>query len=786
MASPLSPAQNSSLNFTTPPTTRRYEKYEVRTYTTTTHSRPGDEGADGDSSPFLTNVKDDAQENPSPSKPPRPMSRILSGTELSPLKILQDRSADEPPPQPSEIPQMPPPIRSPRKMSAPEKRFPVKISAIDATPRAKPRPQHERQMSLEEAVLHNEGLKKAIDIFEDEVSVLENADGPDAAAQAKARRDDDNNNIDTVESPRHYDDGYQPHPHLENDDDADDADGVDDTMVSHFSTFSAVPNMAMLARLGHSPGKLPGRGEPSPSRATPRAAGSGPLPNRTAHYESGGNTTNLLMDFTEQLRFNQPQAAGGTGAMATPRRSGRASPTKTGSNGATATPQRQSIVNLLDFDIPPLPTPRSIPTITPRELESLKSAFLSEISGLKATLSGKEAEVLALKTAVGDAEKRVGECAEELREARGRAELLADEREEWERRGREMEGVLRQVKEEIVRGGRERDEMEAKLDEADKRCAAAEMMAQEAESKMAGMRAGAVAAAAAAGASSPGGKVRSPGGESSASTQREVEMAVERVARELHSAYKSKHETKVAALKRSYEARWEKRVRELAARAEGLADENERLRLGRDATMTRVVPADEAERERLTAQAARDAAQIKELGAEVRKLEAVVQSVQADNADLRSLLERERVEKGELVSLAEEMMSMQSFIGPSSSSSAAAAAAAAAAATVVDERPSPPRVATTPASKRQSAPPAATENLRGSIGRTSGLKPPGSRIGRPGVSAAGSHERKQSAGGAAIASGGIPRPGSGLAVRSGIMSSIEKMGSYRGRGEPTH
>src|SRR3569833_625274 len=139
--------------------------------------------------------------------------------------------------------------------------------------------------------------------------------------------------------------------------------------------------------------------------------------------------------------------------------------------------------------------------------------------GLTPPPCGMEAEARALKTAVGDAEKRVGEGAEELREARGRAELLADEREEWERRGREMEGVLRQVKEEIVRGGRERDEMEAKLDEADKRCAAAEMMAQEAESKMAGMRAGAVAAAAAAGASSPGGKVRSPGGESSASTQ---------------------------------------------------------------------------------------------------------------------------------------------------------------------------------------------------------------------------------------------------------------------------
>ena len=48
-----------------------------------------------------------------------------------------------------------------------------------------------------------------------------------------------------------------------------------------------------------------------------------------------------------------------------------------------------------------------MPSITPRELESLKSNFLSEISSLKASLSGKEAEVQSLKTAVGDAEKRV-------------------------------------------------------------------------------------------------------------------------------------------------------------------------------------------------------------------------------------------------------------------------------------------------------------------------------------------------------------------------------------------
>ena len=67
------------------------------------------------------------------------------------------------------------------------------------------------------------------------------------------------------------------------------------------------------------------------------------------------------------------------------------------------TPSRARRDNLLDLDIDPLPTPRSVPTITPRELESLRSELTSQISGLRATLSGKEAEVSALKRAITEA-----------------------------------------------------------------------------------------------------------------------------------------------------------------------------------------------------------------------------------------------------------------------------------------------------------------------------------------------------------------------------------------------
>jgi hypothetical protein len=840
MTTPLSPTPSAQLNFSTPPTTRRYDKFEVRTHTATRSISENIENEEGDSSPFIAQVDDEnamnaqagkqqeqhQDEGPqqqeqqqdkeilSPSKR-RPHSRILSGTELSPLKILQqDHGHPERSSSPASLdgqlsgltsPTVDPPNalfppRSSRKTISPIKRFPVKVSSHHGdgeAPRvvSPVRPQ-ERHISLDQALQENEGLKHAIEIFEDDASALDEED--------KDEEDDDTVEVTAavVTSDGAHDvPPSREHAVAEEVEEEEDATGVDDTMISTFSTFSAVPNLTMLARMRDgsvSPtktmfgGETPtprARNEASPPRTARPCIPGSTNNNGNRQYDSGGNTTNL-MDFTEQLRFgNYPQA--------TPSRRGRMSPTKAaanllGSGAATiaSTPQKRTgagpssnLVNLLDFDIPPLPTPRSIPTITPRELESLKSGFLSEISSLKATLSGKEAEVSSLKTAVGDAEKRVGECMEQLREVKGLRESLEAEKNGWEKRGRDMEDVLRRVKDEIVMGQREREELEFKLDEAEKRREAAEMMAQEAESKMAGMRAGKAAADSAMSPEKAGSGLTSPG-----RSTKEVEMAVERVARELHALYKSKHETKVAALKKSYENRWEKKVRELQGKVDELARENEELRVGRDATLTRVDPArlSELEQERKE-EKARDSEQIAHLTAEVDKLEAMVKSVQADNGEIRTLLERERVEKGELVQLAEEMMSMQqSFVAASAD----------------DDRGAPAATATTPRAmpteRHMMAPPRPSSSGLGLATRTtpsstrqhhlpgvrpSGLRAPGglkpssseSRIGRGGLG----HDRTKS-----TTVSGVPRPGSGLAVRSGgLMSSIEKMGNYgRGRG----
>lgn len=697
-----------------------------------------------------------------------------------------------------------------------------------------------QQLSLEDAVRENEGLKHAIDIFEDDTSVLEGSpvveDDMDATTLRSEMHEEEYHSQQRESQERQPEERHSPQDQQQHDqvsakaDDYDEPAGAEDTMISNFSDFSIMPNATMLANL-HSANPSPSKFATYSGLTTPRAPpvsrsndpsqtpmrtprANGPLPNRAAQYESG-NTTNLL-DFTENLRLGPYQLQQ---QPSSPSRSGgRTSPFKNGATMPAQTPQRNgNLVNLLDFDLPPMPTPRSVPSITPRELESLKSGFLSEISSLKASLSGKEAEVLSLKTAVGDAEGRVGTCMEQLRDLQSQMESLTTEKDSWEKRGREMEAVLRQVKEEIVHGRREREELEARLDEAEKRRDAAETMAQEAESKMAGMRAGKASAEAAL--ATAGTPIKSP---IFAGTNKEVEMAVEKVARELHALYKGKHETKVAALKTSYEQRWHKKVGDLENKVEELTRENEELRIGRDATMTRVdFAAASRMREELEEERKADRRRHAELEAEVEKLEAVVRTVRKDNEEIRAELERERIEKGELVQLAEEMMNMQaqqSFMAAENNNSQSNNNTTnntnnnnfgSSISAGRHSQPNPPQTVIRPQMVRpqstgSATPGAAVGRIPGTpskalagripaspsggelgwksshgpvgIARPTGLRAPGtaSRIGK-GVG--GTHGRNGS-----TVSSGVPRPGSGLGMArpTGLMSSIEKMGSYRG------
>ena len=608
MASPLATKSSAALNSPTRHSAMG-SSHEPAMHTQT-HSTDDD----GQSSPFMATVQDSENVAHNKLDPLSPTPKAPGGH--SSLKMLKIRPAADDVERPRD--------KSTRRLSTREKRFPIKVSTmpesrpvdVEATPRAN-------------SFRENEGLARAMQIVHDEYSEIDYED-----TDVKMGDVNDQDNGDDTEN------------------------FADETA---FSTFSAVPDMTMFAKIGHTPSKfaqsthaakISSAYTPATLRRPNTFSSSSPTPRRPQGGDSN-DTTNLL-DFTEQF----------SSFGASSRRPGSQSQDFTSSNllhslqsARTPSPQKflpqqstaSRMSNLLDFDIPPAPTPRSLPSITPRELESLKSAMMSEISSLKASLSGKEAEVMSLKNAIGDAEKRVGESLEQLHEERGYREQLEAEKETWMKRNHEMEMVLHNVKEEIVRSEREREELEGRFSESEQRREAAEMMAQEAESKMAGMRA-------AAGTGESGGP-KSP----TPSSSRDVELAVEKVARELHTLYKGKHETKVAALKKSYESRWDRKVKDLEARLDSLSKENDELRLGRDTTITGVAPRmqDLDAMDDLRAQAARDAQHAKELEARLQGVLHEVQSIKQDNAQIRQELEQERVEKGELVAACDELLALQ-------------------------------------------------------------------------------------------------------------------------------
>ena len=551
--------------------------------------------------------------------------------------------------------------------------------------------------------------------------------------------------------------------------------GMDDTC---FSAFSAVPNadMTRFANLGQSPTKSNHRSPvkrydedghtPRPkSRNTPsrhhRDEDSfSPTPRRTKQHHDE-DTTNLLVDFTDQFSMAHT-------SNKSPNKYVQTSPLKSQSQRdlSTFTSSRRTpspakyplppgtpsearhLATLLDFDLPPAPTPRSIPSITARELESMKSNFLSQISSLTATLSGREAEVKALSNAVTDAERRVGEALEEIRNERSAKESLQEEKNDLEKRQNEMQKVLKDVKEEIIAGDREKDALLQRVQEAGHRREEAEAKAVEAESKLEGMKSKSLASIA-------------PSSENGSNANAEVEAAVTKVAKELHGLYKSKHEAKVTALKKSYSDRWEKKVRELQSRIDELSKENEDLRVGRDATMSGVVPGTtvsgiiegegpKAERAALQERYDEQIQTLESLETELAQTQKRLASADDENKALYIQLSASRTEIDDLISATEELM-LLSQSGATASTSGAP-----------ESRP----IASTSQEIKSS--------LSRSISGSSGLKAPGfggdayggeSKIGKVGVGYGGSFSRDRS--------------GSGLGTRSGILSNIEKMGRQR-------
>jgi len=211
--------------------------------------------------------------------------------------------------------------------------------------------------------------------------------------------------------------------------------------------------------------------------------------------------------------------------------------------------------------------------------------------------------------------------------------------------------------------------------------------------------------------------------------QAQLDFKIESVSRELHTVYKKKHESKVATLKKSYEARGEKKCAELQIKVDELTRKNDELLSAKEGAISGEPPAGQVSQEeymQVQHSVDRYRAEIEEQNARLAGLGQEMKTIRSEHSLLVMELEKERVEKGELVAAVDEMLLLQA----------------------------------------SDASPAVIEDFKKSISRASGLRPPGA------ITAAAPESRI----GRGIPSG-LARGGSN---KSKMMTSIERMGNGRG------
>ncbi|KAH7070298.1 hypothetical protein FB567DRAFT_217709 [Paraphoma chrysanthemicola] len=457
---------------------------------------------------------------------------------------------------------------------------------------------------------------------------------------------------------------------------------IDDTS---FSMFSEMPGLDMtkFAFLQKSPTKdglldATPRARTLMTPSTARRTERTPSPTPRRSYKEN-DTTNLLLDFTEQIQsFSQSRRTSPNRGRPSPTKSStqpdlrsyyqnQRSPAKGGSHVPATPSQSRHMLNLLDFELPPPPTPRSLPTVTIREMESVKSQFQSQISSLSASLSGKEAEVESLAKAVADAERRVGEAHETVREERSAREYAETQMIDWKKKGEEVQNLLQDVQAELARNDSERDQLLQRLAEAERRAEEAENRSSELETK--------VIEAESKNVDMTTFINNDDGGDnkkiySELECQTAIAEKVNEVARDLHSAYKAKHEKKIKALKDNYQKKADERCKELRLQIIRLERQVEEAEKKRDDTFSKVLPPGMSPKKddsgsSTSVSNTEDLQKLESQRAEIENLKAKLAGLQSELRSLRTShdsllvdLEAERVEKGELVAAAEQMLSM--------------------------------------------------------------------------------------------------------------------------------
>ncbi|EPS41036.1 hypothetical protein H072_5065 [Dactylellina haptotyla CBS 200.50] len=431
----------------------------------------------------------------------------------------------------------------------------------------------------------------------------------------------------------------------------------------------------------------------TPGTVTPRANGA---PSRLANLSqyskspesTPGNperTQNLLLDFTAQFNaiksFPPPQTP-----SRSRRRSNSASPTKRTRD--TESPSKQPLPAvkplerkfLLDFDIPPPPTPRSIPSITPKEVENLRGQYLAQIAQIKAELAGKDAQLQTLKDAVSDAERRASNGIVELRQVReemedmsARSLLIESKLTEAGRAVRELQEQIEEGNKQIDEARSERDSLKSERDSHKKEVDELRRENEEVSESLLKTKQDLASAKKdliverqkrSSAPNSPSRGQTNGGADVEAAVEKavaaanatkdmEISQAVEKVAKELHTLYKSKHEQKVTALKQSYSKRWEKRVNELEAKNSELNTVNNELN-------NKIMRIEEENEERLNLSAPlispqKSGSHQKE---EIDKLEKKVAKAHEEIQSLQDELALERQEKSELVLAVDELLAL--------------------------------------------------------------------------------------------------------------------------------
>lgn len=302
-------------------------------------------------------------------------------------------------------------------------------------------------------------------------------------------------------------------------------------------------------------------------------------------------------------------------------------------------------------------------------MESAKSQFQSQISSLTASLSGKEAEVESLSRAVADAERRVGEAQEAVREERSTREYAEAQMEDWKKKGEEVQTILQDVQSELARNDEERDQLFARLAEAEKRAEDAENRSTELETRLIEAESKNVDMTTFINNDEDENKKIY----SEIECQSAIAEKVNEVARDLHAAYKAKHEKKIKALKENYQKKADERCKELRVQITKLEKQIGDAEDRRDDTFSKFEeigsksngPCETCAKNATAGPASNpedlhnlevQRSEIESLKAKLAGLQSELHSLRKSQQTLLEDLEAERVEKGELVAAAEQML----------------------------------------------------------------------------------------------------------------------------------